>query len=153
MSKLVKSGLPWILAALLVVMIPFADNIFNFGYAEISYNEHNNSVAPSAGQTPEPSAELPHESNTPEPSATLPHEDVTPTLPAPSSGESIAPEPDIIILVLNTSSKKIHMPDCSYVNRMSDKNKEMIETDDIALTVAELAEQGYTTCSTCMKGF
>ena len=46
--------------------------------------------------------------------------------------------------VLNTSSKKIHRPDCRHVDTIAEQNRK--ESD---LTIAELLQQGYTTCGTC----
>lgn len=49
--------------------------------------------------------------------------------------------------VLNISSKKIHLPDCSFVDRTKEENKKTVE-----LTEKELQEylnNGYTFCKTC----
>ena len=46
--------------------------------------------------------------------------------------------------VLNTSSKKIHYPDCSAVAGMKQKNK-----GESNKTIAELEAEGYTVCGTC----
>ena len=46
--------------------------------------------------------------------------------------------------VLNTSSKKIHMPDCSAVSSMADSNKEYTSE-----SVSELEKKGYTPCGIC----
>lgn len=46
--------------------------------------------------------------------------------------------------VLNTSSKKIHMPDCSAVSSMSESNKEYTNS-----SLQELESEGYTPCSLC----
>ena len=48
--------------------------------------------------------------------------------------------------VLNTSSKKYHAPDCSAVEKMSDKNRK-----DFTGTRAELEAEGYTAHSACIK--
>lgn len=45
--------------------------------------------------------------------------------------------------VLNTNSKKIHLPDCSAVDNMSDSNKAY--TDDYDQAISE----GYTPCKIC----
>lgn len=45
--------------------------------------------------------------------------------------------------VLNTNSKKIHLPDCSAVDNMSDSNKAC--TDDYDQAISE----GYTPCKIC----
>ncbi len=46
--------------------------------------------------------------------------------------------------VLNTNSKKIHLPDCSSAKSMSDKNRE-----EYCGTKEELLDKGYTECSQC----
>ena len=46
--------------------------------------------------------------------------------------------------VLNTNSKKIHLPDCSSAKSMSDKNRE-----EYCGTKDELLNKGYTECSQC----
>lgn len=46
--------------------------------------------------------------------------------------------------VLNTSSKKIHMPDCSAVSSMSESNTEYTNR-----SLQELESEGYTPCSIC----
>ena len=46
--------------------------------------------------------------------------------------------------VLNTNSKKIHLPDCSSAKSMSDKNRE-----EYFGTKDELLDKGYTECSQC----
>ena len=55
-------------------------------------------------------------------------------------------EPDVenYVFVLNTSSKKIHMPDCSSVTTMSDKNKGYTDK-----TYEELVAEGYAGCKIC----
>ena len=46
--------------------------------------------------------------------------------------------------VLNTSSKKIHLPTCSSVNQIADKNKQYTTA-----TREELIAQGYSPCGSC----
>lgn len=46
--------------------------------------------------------------------------------------------------VLNTNSKKIHLPDCSSAKSMSEKNRE-----EYCGTKEELLDRGYTECSQC----
>lgn len=46
--------------------------------------------------------------------------------------------------VLNTSSKKIHRPDCTSVSKMSEKNKEEVQD-----TLPHLLKEGYTICGIC----
>lgn len=46
--------------------------------------------------------------------------------------------------ILNTNSKTIHNPDCSSVNKISDKNKE-----EYTGTIQELQSNGYKPCGIC----
>ena len=49
--------------------------------------------------------------------------------------------------ILNISSKKIHYPSCSVVNRMKEENKKSVELTDEQLN--DYKSKGYTMCSTC----
>lgn len=49
--------------------------------------------------------------------------------------------------VLNTNSKKIHIPSCSSVTDMKEKNKEFTDK-----TLEELMEEGYVPCGICHAG-
>lgn len=54
------------------------------------------------------------------------------------------PQNDGKAYVLNTSSKKIHLPACSYISNMKEENKKEFTGD-----IAELYEQGYEACKRC----
>lgn len=47
--------------------------------------------------------------------------------------------------ILNTNTKKFHLPTCSSVNSMSEKNKQTVKG-----TIDDIKEQGYTPCSRCL---
>lgn len=49
--------------------------------------------------------------------------------------------------VLNTSSKKIHKPDCSGATSMNEKNKQVVKGKDIKYYL----QQGYEHCGVCHK--
>lgn len=49
--------------------------------------------------------------------------------------------------VLNISSKKIHLADCSFVNRTKEENKKTVELTDEELQ--QYLDDGYTLCKTC----
>lgn len=49
--------------------------------------------------------------------------------------------------VLNTSSKKIHYPDCSFVARMSSENKKVVKLSDNELK--SYLNNGYEFCKSC----
>jgi len=56
---------------------------------------------------------------------------------ASGSGETVT-------YVLNTSSKKFHLPDCSGASSMSEANRQEVET-----TREDLIAQGYSPCGSC----
>ena len=50
----------------------------------------------------------------------------------------------VVTYILNTNTKKFHLPDCSWVRLMSEKNKsERFETKE------ELTKKGYSPCYHC----
>ena len=49
--------------------------------------------------------------------------------------------------VLNTNSKKIHLPSCRYAVDLKEENKEIFTGDDLSA----LWDDGYTKCGTCLK--
>lgn len=64
-----------------------------------------------------------------------------------SASQNNADKSDKTTYVLNISSKKIHLPNCSFVDRTKEENKKTVE-----LTAQELKEylnNGYTFCKTC----
>ncbi|MCD7832284.1 MAG: hypothetical protein LUI01_08515 [Firmicutes bacterium] len=65
-----------------------------------------------------------------------------------TTAEDTSAPPELIEIVLNTSSKKCHYPTCSAVSRMSDENKETIYVSSLD----EVFEMGYEPCGICMKG-
>ena len=48
------------------------------------------------------------------------------------------------VYVLNTNSKKFHLPDCSGISSISDANRQKVKT-----TREDLIAQGYSACGTC----
>lgn len=48
--------------------------------------------------------------------------------------------------ILNTSSKKVHIPNCSSVTSMNDKNKKTIKGTDLE----QYLNQGYEYCGSCL---
>ena len=49
--------------------------------------------------------------------------------------------------VINTGTKKIHKPDCSFVKRTNDENKKSVELSKDELK--EYTNNGYEICKTC----
>lgn len=64
--------------------------------------------------------------------------------PAGESGNTSAPQEQEESYVLNTSSKKIHLPDCSGVTSMNPANRQ-----DYTGTLQSLLDQGYEPCGIC----
>lgn len=52
------------------------------------------------------------------------------------------------VLVVNTNTKKIHSPNCTYVQRMKSENRAEIEREDLPAYL----QDGYTLCGVC-KGY
>ena len=67
------------------------------------------------------------------------------TLP-PVSNETEPPIELTGVYILNTNSKKIHKTDCKNAVSISESNKKEFSGD-----ISELASQGYTCCSICLK--
>lgn len=53
--------------------------------------------------------------------------------------------PDEMSLVLNTNSKKIHLPSCPSVDTIKEKNRM-----DVTGSIEEYEEKGYTRCQRCL---
>ena len=59
----------------------------------------------------------------------------------------VIPEMDVNIeatYILNTNTKKFHIPTCDSVNDMKEKNKK-----EVTLSREEIIEQGYEPCGRC----
>ncbi len=67
------------------------------------------------------------------------------TAGVPSTLQNVSAVQSGKCFVLNTSSKKIHAPDCRYAVSMNSENKEVAEN----ISLEELLAQGYTVCSVC----
>ena len=65
----------------------------------------------------------------------------------PDEGNTGTEDEKTLTFVLNTSSKKIHDPDCSSVAKMSEKNRK--DWTGTYAELQELLESGYTACGTC----
>ena len=57
-------------------------------------------------------------------------------------------EDQVARFILNTNSKKIHLPSCSSVDDMADRNKQ-----EYTGTISELRERHYQPCQRCLKRF
>ena len=68
-------------------------------------------------------------------------DDAAPDAPADSTASGNA---EVVSYVLNTSSKKFHLPTCSNANSISEKNRE-----DYTGSRDDLTAQGYEPCGQC----
>ncbi len=93
----------------------------------------------SPGPTPEPTPESSEEPTT-EPQPTPASEPVS----EPGAEEPVAVEPVQMDYVLNTNTKKFHLPSCSSVTQMKDKNRQYFTG-----TRDELIGRGYSPCGKC----
>ena len=66
-----------------------------------------------------------------------------PAIPETTPEETNAPSE----YVLNTKTKKIHLPSCRYAVDLAEENKEIFNGEDLS----ELLNDGYTKCGTCLK--
>ena len=66
------------------------------------------------------------------------------TTPTPSPKEDQNEDKTEISFVLNTNTKKFHLPHCASLKRMSEKNRK-----ETGLTRDEIISQGYSPCGNC----
>lgn len=135
-----KKMLPCLLAIVLIVtcfmstgcMSSYFDDvddeleIVTDGENLLDEEEEEPTAEPTEEPTPEPTAEPtaePTEEPTPDPTA------------APVSKSTY---------VLNTNTKKFHVPSCSSVSKMKAKNKKVVED-----TKENIVKQGYDPCGNC----
>lgn len=64
--------------------------------------------------------------------------------PATSAPDTDETEPDSLF-VINTTSRKFHLPDCTYALKISETNR-----DTSSLSAAELLDDGYVACGHCL---
>ena len=57
-------------------------------------------------------------------------------------------EDEVRSYILNTNSKKIHLPTCSSVDDMAEHNKKECES-----SITELKKQGYDPCGRCLAEY
>ena len=63
---------------------------------------------------------------------------------APTSQAETVAETESSAYILNTASKKIHLPGCGSVAKIKDENKE-----GYSGSISDLETQGYTRCGSC----
>lgn len=76
-------------------------------------------------------------------SVIIPAETTSPPKPSPSADTS-AEDSGAVTYVINTNTKKFHLPDCASVTQMKEKNRlPFTGTRDEAIT------KGYSPCQNC----
>jgi hypothetical protein len=91
--------------------------------------------------------------NTSQPDTLIAAENDFTDSPSKTETETKAEEPDRngkIEYVLNTSSKRIHSPDCPSVEETKDKNKRTVVWDEAEFEKA--LDDGYKPCGRCNAG-
>lgn len=132
MNNFLKNILPWIVIALLMLTVPTLWNIFNSRYNDIIYSGRP-LVFPTNVVT------------------VIPTENIVVTDTPCLTDTPIAIEKGI--LVINKESLKIHIDTCYHAKRISDKNKYVIETDNIEYQIHALINDGYSVCGVCCKKY
>lgn len=134
-NRFIRESFPWIIAAVLVIVIPLAVKTVGVGFEKISYDGRANEItSDNFEHTPSATADVTTDSPIETGIA-----DTTPT-----AGEEV-------MLILNTNSKKIHREDCRFVENIADKNRREIYTFDVDGTIEQLEVEGYTLCGECGK--
>lgn len=127
-NNFIRHGMPWIIAAVIITVLPLVLTAFHYGFEKITF-EHPESTLPC---TAVPSPDM---TDSP---------DITPIMP-PHYGN--------VVLILNTKSKKIHIQGCGYVKGIPDENKKTVTSDGEGMedAVSELEKDGYSWCGVCLK--
>ena len=100
---------------------------------------------PEPEPTPEPTP-VPEPIPTPEPEPTpepAPEPEPEPT-PSPEPEPTPDPDPEEVTYILNTSTKKFHLPGCSSTAKIADKNRSESHS-----SADELIAKGYSPCKIC----
>ncbi len=156
-NKKQGGALKWVIIAVVVIGIgsamsqgedesPGANAYIESIGGESADFEKEPSPAPIADPAPEPT-ETPSPTSivdpTPEPPETLSPEPIEASA-TESVSEISVPDDNNFIYVLNTSTQKIHYPNCKSVGKIKPEN---YATTDKSLN--ELLEEGYTKCGNC----
>ena len=98
----------------------------------------------------QPPESTPGESESPTESGSIPPDSELPTESESDAGDRMAPAESTEIpegqqrYVVNTNTKKFHLPSCSSVDTMKEENKRVV-----TCTREELIEEGYAPCKRC----
>lgn len=131
--------------ALAILVVAFGVCMLPAGTADVVTFTQGPTAGPAVlPETPTPrptplTTPVPHASGEASPEAIL--------LLAPrgTDGQAVASSPQpLLTYVINTNTRRFHLPDCSSVNEMKTKNRQ-----DSSATREALIEQGYIPCGRC----
>lgn len=66
----------------------------------------------------------------------------------PGAQSNVPGQVDVKDVILNTNTRKFHLPDCSSVDDMAEENKQAYSG-----TIEEIKGMGYSPCKRCLKGY
>lgn len=150
MSPFWKKWWFWVLSAAVLLTLPFA-----IRYSKAVDPLPSDGPRCESGTLTDGAADAPTEKPSEKP-AEIPTEKPTekPT-EAPTEGHTEAPAqlptetptegtPEDVTYILNTNTKKFHLPDCESAAQIKDKNRQ-----EYTGTREELIEEGYSPCKIC----
>jgi DNA-entry nuclease len=120
----------------------------DYATGDSSVSEESKDTAKESGETIEEKGET-KESEAEDSSVILIGADTESTTEANSETKTVVSgEDEERTYILNTNSKKIHLPTCSSVNDMAEKNKQECES-----SISELKKKGYEPCGRCLAEY
>lgn len=149
--KTPSNRLTYLIVAAILGLILIIGLLPDRGSSSVSLNKAPETVQTLPPRTAAPTTEP---TSTPSPSPTAaPTDRGTPTpapaiipavIPTARVTSSLAPTPTVLTYVLNTNTRRFHLPDCSSVRSIKDKNR-----GSFTGTREEIIEQGYKPCGNC----
>lgn len=142
MSPFWKKWWFWALSAAVIVSLPFAVR-----YAKAVDPLPSDGPTQESGAPTEEPTERPMEEPTEETTEAPTEAPTQPPSQAPTEGptEDATEEPtEGVTYILNTNTRKFHLPGCESVARIKDKNRQ-----EYTGTREELIEEGYSPCKIC----
>ena len=131
--------------ALAILVVAFAVCMLPVGAADVVTFTQGPTAGPAIlPETPTPCTALPA---TPEPAVigtVIPGAALTTASRSGDGQPEASPEQPSVTYVINTNTRRFHLPDCASVNEMKAKNRQ-----DSSGTREELIEQGYIPCGRC----
>lgn len=131
--------------ALAILVVAFGVCMFPAGTADVVTLMQGPTAGPAVlPETPTPQP-TPPATPVPDASGTAAPDAVLLPVSRGTDGQSAAASPQpLLTYVINTNTRRFHLPDCSSVNEMKAKNRQ-----NSSATREALIEQGYTPCGRC----